>query len=783
MHGRMRVRVAALALVVCLTALVAVRAGEDEPLLLRLIRPDVEGYEDARAAWEALADSERVALLREGLASSDRALAEVAAAEIGGQYLSLDEIHRRQALLQDRFGAAVGSRQHVWGVGGTPPVGAPDVVPLWRALADRQDVPRKEVTLELLHRVTLPEHLPDLVPLLAKGDEHYFESLFWTVCLVANYDASDRFRVSAERGIEFGLRRLRLERGYNPEALRALSFDAERPAWQGDGLPTGFIAVARAAWGLDPDGFRKAEDAGGDKLEGLPPFRWLHRQAARFTPLENDGTFIADVVRGTVVPLEDRWWAMRHLLRLSPDWGGEVVGAGRGRGRQGDARRGRRPRRGRSPRRRGRPSTRSDQDAASPLAWAVDPETARARWLRGGSAHGRRGLPVPRRELGARSRSPGARALPHDWGVRIADEDLRWIAARLAEAEVPAPLRGRLPRERAFPTTLTSERGMRRSLPRMATMPVSDEEERWLITPGSRRRSRRSRSRTPTRCREVLVDVGDALRGGRPQSRSTSGSRRRAIRRRCPRCSQSWPEWEHRPARPRPRAGRSGGGLPRGAPLQAEGEEAGSALAALCILRGIPPVVFDGFLRRRERRRGRPYVEGGGRAASSRATPSAPSLPCDPRAAELGLIRDPRVEAYLRRAREDRAGGTYWPATAGLALHGDAAARAELLALVREGRMWFFDGLLQSPDAVVLTCDGDTEFLDAWVGLVESNCCIGWAAEEVVFRERFPTMPVASTITGGFTTSAEVRAWLERYRGRMRYSRILGGWLPRAPAD
>ncbi len=781
MDGRLHARVAVLALAVCLTTMVGVGAAEDEPLLLRLNRPDVEGYEDARAVWEALTASERVALLREGLASPEPALAEVAAAEIGGQYLSLDEIHRRQVLLQDRFGAAVGSRQHVWGVGGTPPVGAPDVVPLWTALAGRTEVPRKG-TLELLHRVTLPEHLPELVPLLAKGDEHYFESLFWTVCLVANYDASDRFRVSVERGLEFGLRRLQLERRRNHEALRAHLFDPEQPAWVGEGLPPGFVAIARATWGLDPDGFRKAEDAGGDVLQGLPPYRWLHRQAARFTPIEKDGPFLTEVVRSWSVPLDERWWAMRHLLRLSPDWGGDVIRALVGRDTKVDvvvaaalaeA---------------GRPDLwhaldeddeQGERRRYSPLAWAVDPEWARAAWLDYALGKIEEGYPVlaggEALDLGPLERA----RYRYDWGVVIRDEDLRWIAARLAEAEVPALFEAEF-LARVLPEALTPGRASDLAA-RMGSMTVSDEEDDWLMWAETEATLGALEVANRDALCEVLSTWVSKLEGYDRQQvlvwLAKLGDTSRV-----PEMLQSWPEWDiDGAALGHVRDDRVAAFLKERL-LQAEGEEAGSAFAALCIFHGVPSLIFDCFLVNASDVEDDPaWRKAVERLLAGDAVGAI--LADEPCVARLGLIPDTRVEAYLRRAREDRAGETYWPATAGLALHGDAAARAELLALVREGRMWFFDGLLQSPDAVVLTCDGDTDFLDAWVGLVESNCCIGWAAEEVVFRERFPTMPVASTITGGFTTSAEVRAWLERYRGRMRYSRILGGWLPRAQAD
>jgi hypothetical protein len=124
--------------------------------------------------------------------------------------------------------------------------------------------------------------------------------------------------------------------------------------------------------------------------------------------------------------------------------------------------------------------------------------------------------------------------------------------------------------------------------------------------------------------------------------------------------------------------------------------------------------------------------------------------------------------------REDRARGLYWQGTAGLALLGDADARAELLALVREGRTGMYDHVL--PDPLLLTCNADPEFIAAWIGLLESNCCLAWRAQETL-TALYPTLPVEAG-RSGISTSAEVAEWL---RSRtFRFSSLVQAWLPLA---
>ncbi len=140
----------------------------------------------------------------------------------------------------------------------------------------------------------------------------------------------------------------------------------------------------------------------------------------------------------------------------------------------------------------------------------------------------------------------------------------------------------------------------------------------------------------------------------------------------------------------------------------------------------------------------------------------------------LGLLGQ-KARPLLDRYRRERHRGLYWPATAGLAIAGDAAARAEFLAFLREDRIGVHDAQC---DAVGFTLNGDPEALAHWRSRVGSNCCL-WFHAESVLRPWFPTMPPGENRVGDpegmeFLT----RLWWELQEGRFRWSRLADGWVP-----
>jgi hypothetical protein len=139
----------------------------------------------------------------------------------------------------------------------------------------------------------------------------------------------------------------------------------------------------------------------------------------------------------------------------------------------------------------------------------------------------------------------------------------------------------------------------------------------------------------------------------------------------------------------------------------------------------------------------------------------------------------PDTRELLEKCRRERHHGLYWPATADLAILGDAAARAEFLAMLREDRIGILDlGYRSIP--VTFTLNGDPEALAYWRSRVGSNCCLWFYAEEALGRW-YPTMPTAESRVGDPDGNEErVRLWWEKWKDRLRWSRLADGWVPAA---
>ncbi len=733
----------------------------DASLLLRLSTPGREGRAAALADWSARSEYARVSLLRRFLQADAPDLARLAAAEIGADYLSLDEMHRCTALLGGRVEAALFPPFLRWGVGGASTVGSPDVVPLFRALAERTKSPAKTV-LDGLSRTAVPDEIPDLVPLLDRGDDEYVRSLLSTISSLAVADRRDRYRGWVARALDYGLR---VRAGAPRPALEP----GPLPLSDGPGLPAAFRAIASALWGFG-EGADTREGSVLD-LAAVPALQgWLRRWAHGLEPVDADGFFVTDLVRADGVDVGMRFWAMKHLLRLSPDWGGRVVGdlaAG-----TDDAAAAASAALALA----GRPDAWTRMLALDEppgpvaiLAWAVDPESARRRWLEAlVKTDALRGSYVF--DLSPLARQQMASA----FSVRIRDEDLRWIADRLREGAAP-------PGDTAFffarvlPRALTpAEVGALahrlEDLPSVegkdfSAADVPEDVLGWLEVGNPDALKRLLGAWLPlvprddrARVLAWLARLGDTAHVDEMVRTWSEGSDRELRR-----------DIGH-VADPRVEAmllQRLAGD---------DRDEAELAFLALAVERGIPDAVFEGGCDFPEPADDASWARAVG--LMSRGDAVGAILAWPPDVGRLGLVKDPRVVAALRSVRSERGNGLYWEATAGLALLGDAEARSEMLGLVREGHTWLFD---RFDDPLLLSLDGDPEVIAAWVAHVESNCCLGWQAQQVL-RARFPTLPLESD-AGGTTTSAEAAAWLAAHEGRLRHSRILGGWIPGPGAD
>ena len=147
----------------------------------------------------------------------------------------------------------------------------------------------------------------------------------------------------------------------------------------------------------------------------------------------------------------------------------------------------------------------------------------------------------------------------------------------------------------------------------------------------------------------------------------------------------------------------------------------------------------------------------------------------DEKIAHLGLLGT-EARPVLEKYRRERHLGAYWPATAGLAISGDAAARAEFLAMLREDRISLYD---QQWDDTGFTLNGDPEVMEHWLSRVGSNCCLWYYAWEAL-RRWYPTMPAENTVGDPDGLETKARAWWARWKDHLRWNPLFGCWLPAA---
>jgi hypothetical protein len=136
-----------------------------------------------------------------------------------------------------------------------------------------------------------------------------------------------------------------------------------------------------------------------------------------------------------------------------------------------------------------------------------------------------------------------------------------------------------------------------------------------------------------------------------------------------------------------------------------------------------------------------------------------------------GGIRRPAAraqEAVLRRPP------AYWTATKALAAAGDADARREWLAFLRDGRVRINDGEDLTVPRSLAT---DPEVLGTFIALLDTNCCLGWQAYAAL-SEAFPTAPLGHIGPNLARNRVAAEPWFARHRGRFVWSRLLDAWLP-----
>jgi hypothetical protein len=708
-------------------ATVAVIAAQAHGQELSLLRRLAAGDADAPNHWQDLSAEQRVGLLRDGLKSKDGKIAYLAARVVDPDCLSLGEVRLQATVLVShaewiRDPKTAGPP---WFKGHLPmPIGSPDLPRLWKTATSVEDLPGAAEKLTYFHRALLPEHIPALVGRLEHAGPEVFLGLADTLQLVANY--TSEHRPVAARGFLYTLERLRRERKKEPRPRgEDTTIDPRSKA--------AFVALARAAWGFDRNGFQVK---GAPSL--VPPHAWLVRWAREVAWAKEDVPFLSQVVWRAEDPIA-KAWPIRRLgalgareLMLELAEGEDSLAA---LGAAELARLG-------EPARLLELLRERDWMLPHTLAYYAMPVEAR------------------RRQLGEILLGPGyVSGLAPRWRyeaeaeheVRIREEDLAWIGENLLKIDAH-PARAAAYFGQVYPRGLTAQvaAGIARRLRDEGT-DFEETELGALLAP------------LEVANRGALVGLLDHWaangRGAALPYLARLGEARHV-----PAMLSAWSDWGF-DARVlgRVRDPRVEQHLRKRA--QSGGVIAVEALAIyyglpepLCVLLEDPPAEERGLVLKRD-------PVGAVVHAAKRAGGW--------RLARLGLAQDERAIAYLRALRKQRHRGEYWAATAGLALAGDAQAREEFGALMREGRTWLLDRLL---DCHVLTLGGRPEWVDFWLSRVNTNCCLSYIAMDVL-TEMHPTFPVAHDgIVDYGQRGRFARKWLDAHT--FRPSRVLDGLIP-----
>lgn len=714
----MRIRL----LCVCV-ALCAVQLHADDAELLRRVAGEEEKALDE---WTELPDERRVAILRAGLRSNDDKVAYLAARALDADCLDLEEV-RLQARILVAHAGWVRDPDAVrpgWAQEGRLPIGAPDLPALWKTACSVEDMPGAREQLTYYHRALLPEHIPAIVELLERAGPEVFLALLDTLRLVADY--TDEHRATAARGFLYGLERLRAERAGRPAPRMA--------EIAGDPLSkSAFLVLARACW-LGPDGFNVE---GAHSL--YPPRGWILRWAREVPLATEDVRFLSDVallVDETGGESEAVSWAIRGLAVLGArdallDLGDDARAAA-GLARLGEPAR--------------LLELLREDDSLLPtwLAFEVMPVEAR------------------RRRLGEILLDPGFGDIEPlarydaeaEYGVRIREEDLAWIGANLLAIDAH-PERVASYFAQVYPEGMTAE--VARDVARRLRDAPADADGLDGIL-----------ARIEVVDREALVGLLDHW-GARGRKEALPALARLGEARHVPAMIATFAdgEFDDPSVLGRVRDPRVEEHLRAQA---ASGND--EAVPALAVLYALPEPLIWFLMDPTEAQRNLVLERDPVGAVLHALRDGIPDAYLSS-IARLGLAKDERAVAFLRDLREKRHLGLYWAGTAGLALGGDEEARRELGGVMREGRTWLLDGIL---DGDVLTMGGEEEWIDLWVSRINTNCCLSYDAISILL-DVFPTIPLVHDKIIDFGRKDRfARAWLGR--SAFRGSRILGGLLP-----
>lgn len=729
----------------------AKEAQDEAALLVAVVDEDHEEHLAAYEWWSALEPRDEAATLRRALASQDVEVARIGAAGLGFPYAAAEELLRVVELLRERpewcfsppgalgAGNVAGS--------GPPPFGSPDVVPYWRAVLRDPEV-AASVDLDTIHRVARPEHVAELLPLLARGDITPFGRLAWLVGLLADCDREDQQRVPIARALLYVRLRLHAE-GKGAKAPPMLPVPVVASPAEG-GLPEAYKTLV-AEWladGLDAAGQPNA----APPVEIPLPYFWLVRWTLDLQPTAADHALLLRMLATSTPRMAKSTlagpallWALRHLATSSAgerqlrEWATAWTDVEDDRGAFATAVMAQRgtilPGVGRLPRNLrwlADPARAAADEAAALLTKGDDPFAAVAP------------LAVGKRSSEARIDGGGP-----------SDEDIAAIGKELWERKAP-PLLLLAFHAIAAPATLTPEQARRLVALLLAAPPPADGvayDDAFASVMAELAHHDAEGIEQVVR-RWSQGEDGAAwhpwwARLGRSASLAT--------------LAQTWPDWEIDERHLLGRLQDPGTEafllqqLERAGEPQSAQELQLGALGALFIHAGFHPATAAMPLTPNpDQALVRAKLQASASALRS-GDPVGALLVCATLALEpwrVGHVADPRVVAYLRTLQSEADEGRWWQGTAGLAVAGDPAARQTMRRLIEDGRTWILEQFQAGEFAA------DNSAIEPLVAQLDSNCCLGWAAH-IVLESILPTLPFDSG-WGGLGTAA-TRAWIAQF--------------------
>jgi hypothetical protein len=785
-------RACALVLLLGLGARSARAEDPERPLLARIADPEDKGRDEALAAWNALSVLERTRQARAGLRSDDPALAFAAAVAVSPWSCDLEDLNLRSRAMERDPIAWFDPPAHLEDLGSREPLGfgAPDLLAIWKALAARDPDPQR-IGYSRTHRVMLPEHVPQLVPLLESAGPTAFRALLRDLCNeAANEDGTAR-QETYVRAFQYALGRLRAEAAGLPRPR----LQEVAPAVSGTGLPKEFIELARAAWTLEPDPFRfrALEDEEVESRFWLTgdPSAFLHRWALRTVPAEADAPFLVAIIEGRANSLTDIWAARRiatlsgrtggHALHrvLQPGGGAERVFAAAQRAASGD----REPwfailreaeRRSLDP---------AGLAGLEYVRWLADPvQTRETLWE---SVH--RGAVFD--SLSFESRW----SLVDELGLEEIEQHFAWLGDRLVAEG--APIRTELWFVDEAPSGwLTPERAARFA-ERWATHTTGFE---FVPGIGLREQSLLTVCRAMAKLAAMAPQPTLALLRAWAAKSDEMSTRHLALQLLARLGDPELAPWMVS-ALPEVQASTGGHrnlgvlGLVRTTEMERLLREKvalsfplvqAHATCALAVFYGCPQPLAE-YLWATSVAAGREKTWEEARALVLAKDPIGAVLHCTRRgpfeldfpdldAGAFALSEDPRVRERIAGWRERRESGLYWVGTACAAQQGDEEARAQWRGFLRQARTFLLDELALLR---LRTLGGDPAWVADWLTRLDANCCLARHAHDAI-TAAFPTLPVSfvSSDTGGVRKGVE--RWFERHRGTFVWSPILDGWIP-----